>query len=300
VAKKDAPYSHFSSMLERTGDDWLIAMLDFEVYFDDSGTHSESEIAVASCYIAPRNQWDSFVRNLDEAREKHGFDCFHMADFMARQKEFIQWDDRKGARALESVSCIIKTRITVGFSCAVPKKSWDQYMPDRYKAVVGGRHYTFAVRSVMGIIEQWRKKFAYTQPMQYVFDRMSQGKGEIMAVMDTAIRHPKDCLEKYGAVKDGYSFQDKRAFKPLQAADMLAWETYNHMRTVVIPNSSSLGTANFRYLRDKPSKVVTSWLTDAQVKKMADNMIAREAETGLMPFWTEGDSPISEEGHGMI
>lgn len=221
-------------------------MPDFEAYFDDSGTHSGSEIAVASCYIAPKDQWDSFVNNMDEARTKHGFDCFHMAEFMARQGEFGKWNEPKRARVLESVSCIIKTRTTVGFSCAIPKRSWDQHMPNRYKSVIGGRHYTFAVRSVMGIIEQWRKKFAYTQSMRYVFDRMSQGKGEIMAVMDTAKKHPKECLEKYGAIEGGYSFQDKKAFKALQAADMLAWETYNHMRTIVLTNSSSPGTHNFR------------------------------------------------------
>jgi hypothetical protein len=96
-------------MLKRTSDNWLIAMLDFEVYFDDSGTHGQSEIAVGACYIAPKDQWDLFVKDLDLLRAKHGFDCFHMADFMAGQQDFVGWDDSKRERVLRAVSCLIKT-----------------------------------------------------------------------------------------------------------------------------------------------------------------------------------------------
>src|SRR5262249_33854603 len=148
--------------------------------------------------------------------------------------------------------------------------------------------------------EQWRKTYGYCQPMRYVFDRMSQGKGEIMAVMDLAEEYPKECLEKYGAIKGGYSFEDKKIFKPLQAADMLAWETYNHMRAVVLRNSSDPGTENFQYLRRRPSKLTVAWLTDVQMKKMVDDMTEREARTGEMPFWTKDASPVSEEGFGMV
>ena len=273
-------------------------MSDFEVYFDDSGTHSESDIAIGSCFVAPKEQWDWFVKNLDEAREREGFDCFHMADCMAGRKEFAGWNDVKRERVLRWLTEIIRTRATIGFSCGVPRKAWDEYTPERYVAIVGKRQYTFAVRSVMGIIEQWRTKFGYTQPMRYVFDRMSQGKGEIMAIMDTAMEFPSDCLKKYGVVKGGYSFEDKRAFKPLQAADMLAWETYNYMRTVVIPNRpSDPGTRNFQQLRKRPFPLTIAWQTDAQVKKMIDQMTEYESQTGKLPFWNEsGVPPTFPEG----
>ncbi|HJU12510.1 MAG TPA: DUF3800 domain-containing protein [Candidatus Binataceae bacterium] len=273
---------------------------DFELYFDDSGTHAESEIAVAGCYIAPKDQWERFGNELDHARKQLGFDCFHMADVMARRSEFANWDAAKRTDLLWRLSCLIKTRVTIGIACAVPRKAWDTHVPDKYKEIIGARHYTFAVRSVIGVVEQWRKKYRHRGAMRYVFDRMSQGKGEIMSVMDVAKEFPDEALQKYGLLKGNYSFEDKRGIKPLQAADMLAWETYNHMRSVVLKNSSSSGTPNFQYLRQHPSRLIVAWLTEAQVKKMVDQMLAHEEHTGTLPFWTHGSSPVSEEGFGMV
>jgi hypothetical protein len=58
-------YSHFSEMLNRTGSDWYLSMLELEVYFDDSGTDANSSVAVASCYVSTKDQWDAFNRKLE-------------------------------------------------------------------------------------------------------------------------------------------------------------------------------------------------------------------------------------------
>jgi hypothetical protein len=71
-------------MLERTRMDWWLAMFEFEVYFDDSGTDGGSPIAVAACYVASKTQWDEFVKDWDKAREREGFDEFHMSEFVAK------------------------------------------------------------------------------------------------------------------------------------------------------------------------------------------------------------------------
>jgi len=89
-------------MLQRGGFDGWIWMFNIEVYFDDSGTHAESPIAVAACYAATKTQWDEFVRNWDDARREEGFDVFHMADFAAKPergiKPFCDWSPEKRHR----------------------------------------------------------------------------------------------------------------------------------------------------------------------------------------------------------
>jgi hypothetical protein len=61
-----------------------MAMFEFEVYFDDSGTDAGTPVAAAACYVSSKNQWDEFVRNWDEVRAKEGFETFHMAEFVAK------------------------------------------------------------------------------------------------------------------------------------------------------------------------------------------------------------------------
>ena len=48
-----AVYSH----LRGGGKHWTLIM--FTLYFDDSGTHRESDIAVAACLIASDTKWES-------------------------------------------------------------------------------------------------------------------------------------------------------------------------------------------------------------------------------------------------
>jgi hypothetical protein len=51
-------------------------MVMFTLYFDDSGTHAKSEVAVAGCYIATVEQWSEFKRNWQEANVREHFGTF--------------------------------------------------------------------------------------------------------------------------------------------------------------------------------------------------------------------------------
>jgi hypothetical protein len=90
-------YSHFSSILERTGIDWLIAV--YETYLDDRGTSAQSDIAIAACYVSTEPSWKRFVKQWDLARYEEGFDAFHMAHFTAPKeqghKPWCDWDNTK-------------------------------------------------------------------------------------------------------------------------------------------------------------------------------------------------------------
>jgi hypothetical protein len=60
----------------------------FTVHFDDSGTHKESGIAVASCLVASAEQWQEFNRNWAGVNQDEGFGTFHMADFAFGSAQF--------------------------------------------------------------------------------------------------------------------------------------------------------------------------------------------------------------------
>jgi hypothetical protein len=49
----------------------------------------------------------------------------------------------------------------------------------------------------------------------------------------------------------GYSFEDKKEFKPLQAADILAWQMNWHLRNVILPGKDDVKDChlNFAVLR---------------------------------------------------
>lgn len=57
----------------------------FTLYCDDSGTHNESEWAIAASIIAPAGQWEKFREAWQRIAKDENFDVFHMATFVARK-----------------------------------------------------------------------------------------------------------------------------------------------------------------------------------------------------------------------
>lgn len=210
------------------GEDDFMAML--TVYFDDSGTHEQSEIAVAACYVSDVRRWRDFesawLSILAEAGiAEHGF---HMADFVAHAKPYDTWPADKREKVFRALLSVINKYAFEGAIAAVVKADYDKLVPKKLREKLGAYHYTFAVQSCLAQIEYWRKVRSDEQPMQYVFDRMSHGKHEIINLFDD-IEKRKTAVA-FGLEPNGYAFQNRKYIVQLQAADILAWEANKYMK----------------------------------------------------------------------
>lgn len=267
-------------------------MFNFEIYWDDSGTDKRSPIAVAAAYVATTTQWDCFVRDWDRAREQEGFDHFHMADFMAKpeynKQPYCNWDSEKRNKVYFRLANIINTRVRMGFAVAVPKEPYDQYAPKHFRYEYADTHFGFAVKTCMGLVDDWHEKYAQGEPVRYVFDRMGKGKGELEDIWRMIGQEP-DAAARGGLVPHGYSFEDKRLFKPLQAADMLAWNQFTYQRDVIL-KGLPLDTPRPYYAalyRNRP--MARAFYRDWQIKKIFNDLGEYEAKTGrrgyAVPRW---------------
>ncbi|HEV2498272.1 MAG TPA: DUF3800 domain-containing protein [Terriglobia bacterium] len=277
VPSEYCAYSHFSEMLNRTKIDWDMAMLKFEVYFDDSGTDHNSDIAVAACYTAPKRSWDDFVEPWDRIRREEGFEVFHMAEFVAKpecqHKPFCYWDKDKKERVYKRVASTINVHKSIGFSIAVPKREYDQTSDD-FRDHHGQEHYTFAVLHCLKLIEKWRRESNRLHiPMQYIFDwemQKSRKRVEIESLWNGM--HPLVANALGTNPVDGYSFQHKECFKPLQAADVLAWQMKAHMEKILPfgKDREELTHPGFRLLR-QDQEMELAFFTPDQIKKAEAN-----------------------------
>jgi hypothetical protein len=216
----------------------------FTLYCDDSGTHSTSKIAVAACLIAPADQWDRLNHDWKRANECEDFGVFHMADFVAKREQFSspQWADQtKRDRTIRRLINIIQTRVQFAIACTVVKSAYDDVVAENIQHpfwTERKNHYTFAVRHCIGNIEQWRTAYHHREPIQYVFDRLSKGKGEINQQMELGATGGELALQAYGIQQGGWSFQDKAVVIQLQAADIWAWENYKYCLDSFLPEPS--------------------------------------------------------------
>lgn len=126
----------------------------------------------------------------------------------------------------------------------------------RLQEKFGDNHYAFVVRLCTTLVDRWRQKYKYDAPVQYVFDRLSKGRGEINALFEKLLMGEKDAVKRYGVYKDCWSFQDKAQVIQLQAADIWAWENYRYMRDCVIPvGIKNTPRRSYLELRDSPTEV---------------------------------------------
>jgi Protein of unknown function (DUF3800) len=291
-ASQYCAYSHVAAMLDRTRIGWWLVMFELEVYFDDSGTDAGTPVAVAACYVAKKTQWDEFVRNWDQVMAEEGFTLFHMAEFMAKpemkHEPFCHWNNEKKDRVYKKLASIINTRVRQGFAVAVPKQPFDEYVFDEFRDFAEN-HFVFAVKTVMGYIDNWRQEFSVGLPMQYVFESGSPGEDQIHQIWKECLSH-KNSEERYGIVPNGVMFQDKRFFKPLQAADILAWQMQNVMRRTVLigrdPYDRKLVHPNFLMLRDR-RPVDLMFYSREQMKQTFERTRTYHDEHGIWP-WQPG------------
>lgn len=252
----------------------------FTLYCDDSGTHKGSDIAVAGCYLATVEQWENFKRNWQEINDREHFGVFRMADFVAHKAQFAepQWqDDAKRGRTIRALISTIKLRAQVGFSAAVVKSAFDEVITDDIREKFGDNHYTLAVRLCIGLVNQWRNKYGYREPIQYVFDRLSEGKGDIDKMFSIYVKGKDHALQQFGIYEDCWSFQDKAQVVQLQAADIWAYENFRYMRDCFMPTEgldklARVPRRSYMELRESPVQI--RYHVRRTLKKLADR--ARE------------------------
>jgi Protein of unknown function (DUF3800) len=242
-----------------TNRSWSVAMFTF--YCDDSGTHPESDVAVAGAYIATAEQWAELKRNWDETNRRERFGVFHMADFVARQQQFAlpEWkDEGKRERTIGALIGAIKTRVRYGIAGVVEKSAYDELVPADLRKRLGKNHYTFALRQCIAALEKWRRSYGHTDPIQYVFDRLPKGQGrtaEINSVFQIMESGGEDAMARYGLEAGGWSFQDKTDVVQLQAADIWAYENLRYVRDWYLPESEERPRRSYLALRKAPGVV---------------------------------------------
>ena len=233
----------------------------FILYCDDSGTHAQSEVAVAGACIASTEQWAEFERNWEEINRREKFGVFHMTDFVARKQQFAlpEWQDEdKRARTLRALIGIINTRVRYAIAGVVEKSAYDDLVPDDLRGRLGKNHYTFAVRQCIAAVDRWRQSYGHTEPVKYIFDRLPKGQGRT-AEINSAFRimesGGEDATARYGIEPQGWSFKDKTGAVQLQAADIWAYENLRYVRDWHLTESQEPPRESYLALKRTPGVV---------------------------------------------
>jgi hypothetical protein len=219
-------------------------------YFDDSGTHDPSDIVLVAGIFGTQARMEgldhSWKRHLEAplCGSKEPISRFHAFDCDQSLGEFTRWTRNETDYFRHQLRTVIIEADIAAYGMACARKDYD--------ALVGGD-----IRSVLGTPEgfcinqcfvrslAWAQANTFDPEMSFVFDnRPSLVKRYAGTVYDAFAKwiSPPPKLT-------GYAFQSSKDVRPLQAADMIAWELYQYAKAILVEGISVPAHKEILHLR---------------------------------------------------
>lgn len=216
-------------------------------YFDDSGTHSTSDVVVVGGLIGTVAQWTAFellwgARIAEPLPGKPRLGMFHLSHCNARDGEFAGYSDGEQDAVIHDFRKILIDCKLISVAAAIDAKAWDELIVGETREALGS--------ALENCVEK-----CLIETMRYAADHPEGDK--VAVVLDKGIwtEKIKDAADRFtyplgrpriisitfSAVKDVY---------PLQGADIAATENYWHAIKIIREGRGAQPRPHLRHFLD--------------------------------------------------
>ena len=241
----------------------------YTVYFDESGTDDASEAAVVAGFVSNVTQWEAFSVKWQEALHGAGLDYFHMVDFAQKQEQFVGWNEEERRNLLNKLLPIIHEHTFWSIGIIVFKAAFDELVSEPVKQICGDS-YGVATLACWRHLGQIMKKVDGWMDCRMEAGAMGRSALELLHAEDSKFptwRNEHRVL--------GLSFNNKRDFSPLQAADILAYELHKE-----VPRQFGNVNRKPRYPLKKLSQKKHEWhyITNKHLMELNEDVTRQASE----------------------
>ena len=255
LRSRDA-YWHLSrSLFVGTGD--LMGIL--SSYFDDSGTDAGSRTAVVAGYVGSDFQWKRFADRWTTALAAEHVSVMRRSSLENFKGEFLTgWNDSRRTAFVKRLHSIIKTCTYSAVAAVVVKEDFERVMPRWVHELMGGPYGWCAFMCVFAM-RGWCQEKNHSGPVNWIFESGTEGAQQVMQMFQAI---------EFAGLKENYqvgalAFAGKEV-KPLQAADLVAYETFKHAENQILDQGrlrKQRGSA-IDLFRPQDERHVTFWNED--------------------------------------
>jgi hypothetical protein len=191
-------------------------------YIDESGIHDGSLVFAAAGYLAPADEWKAFSEKWMAVLDSEGVRELHMRAFAHSRDEFRGWDEERKAVVLGRLIDVLNETVAVGHSCLIyrgTEKDWQNTWSGH-----------LMVRPYAGSLPHCIVQLARRSPIflgedekiGFVCGRNREWNPKAFALYQEMRVAPEfDFRDRLGAI----TFESPRECAPLQAADLLAYDS---------------------------------------------------------------------------
>jgi hypothetical protein len=190
-------------------------------YFDESGTHGNSDIIMIAGLLGSADQWAAFETAWSERLANVEILSFHASACDAADAEFANLAEPFRSALFNGLSQVICDSKLVGVNGTVWRAAWEAYK--KRDPVHYPEPYYFCFDFCLGQIASWSKANAGGEPVALIF--ADQDEYESRALESYR------AFKRLSPLKDdiaSLTFADPCKFRPLQGADLFAYELYRY------------------------------------------------------------------------
>jgi len=197
-------------------------------YFDDSGTHAESNIVLVAGIFG--TEWQ--LKSLDRLWQKHldsplgdakpPLRRYHATDCYNSTSEFAGWSRTETDYFSHELRTAIIESGVAAYGIGIQRNDWDEIVTGDIRGFLGDAE-SYATTQCFVCTLRWAQENTFDPEITFIFHNRPS---EIQRRAKTI----GDAFEKYNTNPHVVDCQFRSSYdlRPLQAADLFAWEVYQH------------------------------------------------------------------------
>ncbi len=181
-------------------------------------------VLLATCFN--RTRPSTWIANGQEALDYFWHQSFSRCRLFAHgvEKRFSSLSKKQRTDLVIRLIGIIKRRMTIGIAISMSDTDFGQIPGPNW---VRGGPYGFCALHALAAVVAWAEKRSYSGKITYFFESGHRHEGHTNEVFQELRRHPSGAA---GLRYHSHAFAGKRDVRPLQAADLLAYEWHKELK----------------------------------------------------------------------
>lgn len=179
---------------------------------------------VVAGFIAEEDQWVRFDKEWRALLASKGLDFFKMQWFEKHKGPFRNWTATERRAFLNALLGIIRRRANLAIISGLALRDYDEIMSGPAKGLAGSAYAT-AANGCLLLARDWAVEYG-RDSVAHVFDRGHVNSGDLL---ESFVRDPaREQINKLLRVSS-VTLGDEIDRTPLQAADLIAYESWKHL-----------------------------------------------------------------------
>lgn len=221
------PYTPVGEFVHHHGGSKRYGLLVLRAYFDDSGTHGGSEVVVWAGFMATCEEWGAIEEEWDALLRRYEITSFHATDVGHAERECEGWGINKREAAFLEFSRLLTSRNVAGISSVVRRSDWNAVPDPGIRSLFPQpSHLTFehCMQQALNLAQGASLVTGKIEKVSLYFDCGAASNREGAVGYDLARQYKSSWV--VSPWFDQLGFRSVTDTIPLQAADLLAYETF--------------------------------------------------------------------------